>query len=158
MMNDFISKDECLSAGFDDVVPRPINESILATVIDSHVSLIDFDQVLQVAGGDIEFAKELFILWAEDQRSFISELRDYLKKRDRRSAISLAHMIQGGSNLFLGASVLTRNAANLEFVLKEKRDWSMAIQLFKSLENHMVRTLSYLPNYFAEISLEDEYK
>jgi CheY-like chemotaxis protein/HPt (histidine-containing phosphotransfer) domain-containing protein len=123
-------REQCLAAGMDAFVSKPIQAEMLAAVLEriagakpagsaeSASPLFDVSRALKAAGGHGGLLAELAHLFAEDQPRQIARLGAAIHAGDGATARAVAHTIKG-SAATLGATAVRDLAIRIETVGRE---------------------------------------
>lgn len=109
-------KRRCLEAGMDAYLSKPIKIQELLKTIEALLSdrkgktsqrelraAFDIGKALEMAGGDVEFLKELVEIYRSDYPNKLSKIRQALKDGEAKVLYETAHSLKGASgNLGLG--------------------------------------------------------
>jgi len=123
-------RERCLAAGFDDYVSKPIQVNQLFDAIQAVVGahpggsrprtsstvpaeILDLNQALERAGGDVAFLHELVELFLEDGQKLFDQVRQAVLRGDAERLAQAAHTLKGCS-ANLGASVVAAAARELQ--------------------------------------------
>jgi CheY-like chemotaxis protein/HPt (histidine-containing phosphotransfer) domain-containing protein len=124
-------REECLAAGMDGYISKPIRaaelyEAIAQLCDGAHASapvvlsmnsssedVIDGDLLLNLTGGDRGLLRELAVMFASESSLMIGQLRDAIASGDNATVESVAHSLKGSSGTLTGYSA-SKTAAELE--------------------------------------------
>ena len=119
-------RDECLAAGMDDYVAKPIRLEELTAALARCVPLdnraattghaIDasaLEQLDATAGGDTDFMRELIAMFLSDSPKQLSALREAVEQGDAVTAHRCAHTLKSTAATF-GATELSSLCQHLE--------------------------------------------
>ena len=147
----------CLEAGMDAYLSKPIKVQELFKTIEALLSdhegeaeepkgeasqgevkaAFDVGKALEMAGGDVEFLKELVEIYRSDYPDKLSKIRQALKDGDAKTLYETAHSLKGASgNLGLGR--VYELALEIERMGKEGR-LQGAEEVFGELEEELRR-------------------
>jgi CheY-like chemotaxis protein len=124
-------RERCLSAGFDGYLAKPIRQADLqaalrslelgenarAVAADPDRSLME--ALIEICGGDEDFARELAITFLESAPPVLSAIDAALKRGDRRELIAQAHALKGISRT-IGATELAFTSEKIEGLAKRE--------------------------------------
>jgi CheY-like chemotaxis protein/HPt (histidine-containing phosphotransfer) domain-containing protein len=120
-------RERCLGAGFDGYLAKPIRQADLQTALrplepleakstaGPDRSLID--ALVEICGGDEEFARELAVSFLESAPAALAGIELGLERSDRRELMAQAHALKGISRT-IGALELGHACENLEELAK----------------------------------------
>ncbi len=144
------AKEECLAAGMNDYISKPINPGSLFSIIrkwsapkelhneikineinsnepDNHsnssqtgLSDIDMDAGLERLNGNIKLYKKLLIDFFENYSSLSEDIRKETEKNDFIAALRLAHTLKGVAGN-LSACAIQHAAAELETIISQNK-------------------------------------
>jgi CheY-like chemotaxis protein len=113
-------RDQCLEAGMDGYVSKPINaqelfQSIenLGQVPDVQAPRLDRSQILNRMGGDEELLKELVTIFLDDYPKLLSQISEAIQRGDSEALHRAAHALKGSVSNF-GANWAVDAAFDLE--------------------------------------------
>ncbi len=145
------TREECLKAGMDDYISKPVNLEELQNALEQWGNVIaestslgsdgdliaskpilDLDYLEQISGGDTAFMKELLDLYVTDTQSGLVAARSAATAPDLEKLEKQAHQIRGAS-ADVGAHVMQTLAIQLEQEAEQKR-LENAIKILTQLE------------------------
>ncbi|XPV74988.1 MAG: PAS domain S-box protein [Desulfovibrio sp.] len=170
-------KDECIQAGMDDFLPKPIDLEKLVAILERWLSgeggavveepaissdiftildddeQIDFDDVLRRLGGSEQAVFNVIKQFSMEYESAAKEIRDVAESGDIGQAGILAHTLKGvAANI--GAMHLRSVAYSLEQALKSGKGDNFEF-LFEQLEEKLLLALETARQYLAENEVEE---
>ncbi len=135
-------RENCLAAGMDDYISKPINRDELSRVIEKFAKGVDESQdrsaclstdceptaedvfelsrALEIVGGDIALFKEIADMLLENLPDHIAKIREAINRQDATSIEHTAHTLKGSVANF-GAMRVYDAANQLELIGKEGR-------------------------------------
>lgn len=143
-------KENCLNAGMNDYVTKPINSKQLANVLDSWLNIekglkekthdkvkspdgfFDVQRFNEMSLGDIAFQRELLMDYFEDLDQRLNKLEDFFENKELDKVIKEVHTIKG-SSFSLGANKIGEEALGIELSGKSN-DWESIGQRLQSLK------------------------
>jgi PAS domain S-box-containing protein len=158
-------KEKCIEAGMNDYISKPIISDNLIRMMDKWLNLInasekqttnksnykmedifDFDHLQKMSMSSVEFQKDLIETYIEDldKRFDVIELHFNAGRLDK--LVNEAHTIKG-SSLSVGASLVGRDALELEMMGKEKNLSSIPGKL-SILKQSINKTKELLAKHF----------
>jgi CheY-like chemotaxis protein/HPt (histidine-containing phosphotransfer) domain-containing protein len=178
-------REECLGAGMDGYLSKPIQPAELRRAITAlvaqekllaakgpqmdeskRISLIgnspsqavDRAAALEVAGGDAELLKGLITCFLSDCPGLLVNLRAALAAQDGRALHGAAHAIKGSVNLF-GATDAWNEAQRLE-TMGRQNEFIHAAQVCAAVEAQIERVKQELAAFLQDISegISDGYR
>jgi two-component system, sensor histidine kinase and response regulator len=126
-------REDCLAAGMDNYIEKPVNKQVLAEILSSFTSAAtamrsgqerepppsrqkgddDFDILLNCLGGNRESQCEVLDLFLDDTPRQLDKLDLALRNRDFNSARHLGHTLKGASSN-IGAFAMSSLSLELE--------------------------------------------
>jgi len=104
------AEQQCREAGMDDYLTKPLDRMRLGQTIDRHLSggpspqlsaaadvPVDWEQIMNVADGDREFAQELVQVFIDSGDEALRNIRAALGRGDLAAIGSAAHSFKGSS-------------------------------------------------------------
>jgi PAS domain S-box-containing protein len=143
-------QQECLAAGADDYISKPISaDDLLLTIkkwiirgreslITNELAGIDVEGALERLKVDIDIFKQSLADFLESYGSTMEKIKDALFKQDREKARKLLHTLRG-SAVNIGANDVESSAKKLgEAIVSEKEDLQ---SLINNLETSLITVL-----------------
>jgi HPt (histidine-containing phosphotransfer) domain-containing protein len=154
-------RENCLAAGMDGYVPKPISVKELLAAIDavadksaagrgspeaetaspsasrSASSLVDREALLVQVDGDTELLRRMISLFLADAPERLSAIREAVESNNAESLARLAHRLKGAVSNFSSEPV-TLAALRLE-TMAQQRDLSSARAAYQDLEGMIER-------------------
>jgi PAS domain S-box-containing protein len=132
-------RENCLQAGMDDYVSKPVRPQELYDAIDRVISqqasnpTVEFDPTtaLDRVGGDPELLKEIVGIFLETSPGLLAELKQATDRRDAAALHRTAHSLKGSISAF-GTPTAHQAAERLE-VLGRSGDLTGAEEAYASL-------------------------
>ena len=107
-------REKCLKAGMDGYISKPIKiKELWRTIEDVYEKVkkekkeiktskisdfqIDIDRVLEMAGGDEEFVKELFRLFLNECPQRLEEIKKAIEEKNLSAIAKIAHVLKSSS-------------------------------------------------------------
>jgi signal transduction histidine kinase/CheY-like chemotaxis protein len=164
-------RENCLSAGMDGYVPKPISVKDLLDAVDAFAgdsrvfkkslesetassslraltsSLVDRQALLMQVDGDTELLRRMVSIFLADAPERLGALRAAVESNNSESLAKLAHRFKGAVSNFSSEAV-TNAALRLETLARE-RDLSDASAAYKDLENMVGRLTPELAELIA---------
>jgi CheY-like chemotaxis protein/HPt (histidine-containing phosphotransfer) domain-containing protein len=149
-------RENCLQAGMNDYVTKPVQVKQLAKVLDSWINIkvslkekktseikpddgiFDIQRFTEMSLGDINFQRELLMDYFEDLDQRLTKLDEFLDKKDLDKVIKEVHTIKG-SSFSIGAKRIGEEALGIELSGKTK-DWDSVFQRFQTLKTAFGQT------------------
>ncbi len=168
-------RGECLAAGMNDFVSKPINPSLLLSTLvhwlkhdDKNIDLIeesivtvpaidtlpDFDQknLLMMLGNNQELATQLLFNFSESMQAFPEKISALIDSQDITSARQQLHQLKGTAGNF-GAVRLYAAAQALEAELAAGAPTLINFNSFKAVFDRTMSTIASQPCYDTALSL-----
>jgi|GEM_PF-5280359 len=150
-------KQECLNAGMNGYIAKPITIDTIKNAIysilklnlekESKVERIDFDHMrLKEISNDEEFIRMLLSSYFTDAENALKELKEALNQGHAEKIVELAHRMKGGS-YNIGATNVGNIAKEIEVKAKEKHLSDISI-LLERLESEYNKLAIYLKRYY----------
>lgn len=119
-------KEECLAAGMDGYISKPVRAETLYTIVEdlcsasgaaalsagndvdkpaAHDKVIDMDQLSSLTGGDTALIGNLVSLFSTESESLLVQLRKAIVAGDHTSVERAAHTIKGSAASMTGFAV-----------------------------------------------------
>jgi PAS domain S-box-containing protein len=145
-------EEQCLAAGMDDYVAKPIRVLQLTEVIDRLIGrvggeengpapsgprqgMIDENALMERVGGDKELLMELAHLFLEDAPKLVSEIKSSLDRNDLRALENSAHALKGSMGNF--ASKASVDPAFRHELMGGSGNLEQADEALADLEKHI---------------------
>jgi CheY-like chemotaxis protein/HPt (histidine-containing phosphotransfer) domain-containing protein len=148
-------RENCLAAGMDGYVPKPISVKDLLEAIDAvagnsiacqrspdsepvsrslpvQTSLVDRQALLLQVDGDTELLRRMVSIFLADAPERLGAIRAAVESKNAESLAKLAHRLKGAVSNFSSESV-TRAALQLE-TIAQQRDLSKAREAYEELK------------------------
>ena len=144
-------RENCLAAGMDDYVSKPVRPAELAETIEKHLSgsvntaskpaptpqpadgkVFDRNVLLETLDGDEDICAQILEMFLEDAPVQLTKLRQGLEQNDASVVERQAHSLKGAA-ANIGADRMRGSAASLEIVGREKNLDSTAA-MFEELQ------------------------
>jgi len=119
-------REQCLAAGMDAYVTKPIDPDLLLRTIEGTVSnnvvplrkprtgSFDPDGLLRRAGGDWSLAREVINMFLDDTPEVLSQMLDAIARKDLKAVERAAHRIKGAA-----ANLEARDLATVAFDIEQ---------------------------------------
>jgi len=155
---------ECIEAGMDDFLAKPVELEALAGVLDRWLPLsdaarrqlpapgakagplddapLDRSSLAQVSGGDAAMEREILADFRSANDADIAGLRAALAARDLAKVVSYAHRVKGACRT-VGASALAAVCERME-AAGRRNDWSAVSEQRARLDEEFVRLSAWL--------------
>jgi PAS domain S-box-containing protein len=155
-------RDQCLAAGMDDYLTKPVVEAELARVLgrwlpdggentassdapeaskdgvrNDEVEDLDLDALARAYGGDMDIARELVALFVRTSEDTLLTLGEALQERDVRRASRAAHSLKGAA-ASIKAHAMRALAARIEEAARDAA-WEDAEQVLEELEVALIQ-------------------
>jgi HPt (histidine-containing phosphotransfer) domain-containing protein len=164
-------RENCLTAGMDGYVPKPISVKDLLDAIDTLAgnsrifkesleletassslraltsSLVDRQALLTQVDGDTELLRRMVSIFLADAPQRLEAIRAAVESNNAESLARLAHRFKGAVSNFSSEAV-THAALHLETLARE-RDLSNACAAYQDLENMVERLTPELTELIA---------
>ena len=164
-------RENCLSAGMDGYVPKPVSVKDLLDAVDAFAgdsrvfkksleletassslraltsSLVDRQALLMQVDGDTELLRRMVSIFLADAPERLGALRAAVESNNSESLAKLAHRFKGAVSNFSSEAV-THAALRLETLARE-RDLSDASAAYRDLENMVERLTPELAELIA---------
>ena len=164
-------REQCLEAGMDDYVPKPIRAGQLFDAIGALVGSpsvpkhvpqsappvegpIDWSQALESVEGDHDLLKQVAEAFLAESPSLVGKIRQALPDADRDALRIAAHTLKGQFRCF-GAGSAFDHASQLE-QMGHTGDLGDAGAVFSLLEEETRQLVSLLREYIQSSSTEDK--
>ncbi len=157
-------RERCLAAGMDDYISKPLKSAELFEVIARVLSdvrsanteseqpvadVINMDEILDRAGGDMELVVDVAGLFLDDYPRLLSDIKDSILNSDNEKLRTAAHTLKG-SAANLAARPVSEAALKLEMMGRDG-DMSRAAEAYMMLEEEVDRLRPVL----AKLGKED---
>jgi CheY-like chemotaxis protein len=157
-------RERCLAAGMDDYVSKPLKSAELFEAIARSLSdvrsadtesekpaedVINMDEILDRAGGDMELVVDVAGLFLDDYPRLLSDIKDSILNSDNEKLRTAAHTLKG-SAANLAARPVSEAALKLEMMGRDG-DMSSAVEAYMMLEEEVDRLRPVL----AKLGKED---
>jgi two-component system sensor histidine kinase/response regulator len=157
-------RERCLAAGMDDYISKPLKSAELFEVIARVFSdgrsanteseqpvadVINMDEILDRAGGDMELVVDVAGLFLDDCSQLLSDIKDSIANGDNETLRTAAHTLKG-SAANLAARHVSEAALKLEMIGRDG-DMSSAVEAYTMLEEEVER----LKPVLAKLGKED---
>ncbi len=135
-------REDCLEAGFDDYIAKPLRAQELYTLIDERVPeavepVVDAEALRELMGGDEELMHELIDLFLGGCPRLLRRIDAAIKDGDPRTLNSAAHELKGSMTHFAARAAI-QAASSLE-ELGRGNDLTGASELFERLNAEIAR-------------------
>ncbi len=154
-------RDQCLAAGMDDFLPKPVRkgdleamllkwldhmEPELELAVEPGVDSGFLSSLAQVSGGDVEFERELLMLFLENGQSQIDALKTAIAAYDCEIVRQQAHKLKG-SSAYVGADQVRTLSAELEDQAAQQ-NLDTGLVLMTELEQAFVTIKTYVEHHY----------
>ena len=160
-------RDECLAAGMDDYISKPIRPAQLYQALaiatgripeESSTSggspqltnqLVDWTVALETVGGDRELLSDLIKVFLTEWKGMIRDIEQAVQKQSKLDIRRTAHSLKGALN-HLGATSTATKALVLEN-MGEQGELSRATEAFSVLQSEVYKLLAEFEAFTIEI-------
>ncbi len=162
-------REECIDAGMDDYLSKPVNASSLREMLDKYLFTdsdstsdpedqkdntsqavpVNINRIQETSDGDHEFERELIEIFLTDNEQRLTVLETAVHGQDADGIRREAHTMKGScSNM--GAQPMQKIAGRLEQTgLSGELD--PAVELLSSLKSEFERTRNYFQDYIESL-------
>ncbi len=122
--------EECLAAGMDDYISKPINPQTLYACLEKYIlppnrvitqveqrstsmKIFDYDQALEIADGDVELLGELVSVFRESSAELLTKIKTAITEHNNDDLLRAAHTLKG-SAANVGATAISEAARIME--------------------------------------------
>jgi two-component system sensor histidine kinase EvgS len=140
--------ENCLAAGMDDYVAKPVEFGVLARKLEQWVPIpglrspLDAAMLAEISGGDVELGRKFLARFSEFNREDTVRLLEAIAQRDFASMRRIAHRMKGSSRT-VGANTLG-DACELIERAARSGDWARVQARVPALNAEIARLDAYL--------------
>jgi HPt (histidine-containing phosphotransfer) domain-containing protein len=140
--------ENCLAAGMDDYVAKPVEFGVLARKLEQWVPIpgprspVDAAMLAEISGGDVALGRKFLARFSEFNREDTVRLLEAIGQRDFASMRRIAHRMKGSSRT-VGANALG-DACELIERAAHSGDWARVESRVPALNAEIARLDAYL--------------
>ena len=159
--NDNVECDQCIKAGMNDVLKKPLQFSDLKITINKYCdrkskseneNLFDDTILNKIANNNKDFIKYILIKWNETVIKSLKDMDDAIKIKNYHEIMELAHSIKG-SSMQVGTNETAKIAQIIELYIRDKEqnndtiDYDYLYSLIVQLNDITTKTIKRINKY-----------